>query len=473
MVGWMEAGKDFSGDYAVTIEEQLEAMGHARVIVVLKPAEKKRAGTHMTVALSETISLQQEAARKLEKFFKPFANSRTSILVREAAAAATGIADTGKALVGAATNIIGSDHDSWYTNDPNASAVQQNEGLRYFPNLGILFGTADEDGVNGLRSHTAEVSAVLSPPEMSLIHPVEDAALAGPNAGNSWALDRLRVPFLWDKGLTGEGILIGHLDTGVDTAHPAISGSVDAFAEFDAVGRSVANPQKTDSGFHGTHTAGILVGKPYEGATFGVAPGAKLVAATVIEHGDTAARVIAGLEWCIGQGIKVVNLSLGVRQYEPLFSRIFQILRERQILPVAAIGNEGAQTSRTPGNLREVLSVGAMDAADQIWLNSSSQELSEEQKRIVPTVIAPGAAIWSCVPNGGLRGYSGTSMAAPHIAGFAVLLMQHRPEATIDQIEETILASCNRPDTISTLRGNKGVPDGSKAWEALQRNTNG
>ena len=187
--------------------------------------------------------------------------------------------------MGAAANIINPDYNSWHTDDPNAAAVQENTGLRYFPNLGILFGTVDENGVNELRSHTAEVSDLLSPPEMSLIHPVEDAALAGPNPGNSWALERLQVPFLWDKGLTGEGILIGHLDTGVDKAHPAISGSVDSFAEFDAIGRLVASAPTADSGFHGTHTAGILIGKPYEGVTFGVAPGAKLAAATVIEHG--------------------------------------------------------------------------------------------------------------------------------------------------------------------------------------------
>lgn len=449
----------------MTIQEQLKAMGHARVIVVLKPTKKKRAGGHMSLALAETISLQQEAARTLEKFFKPFTNSRTTILARETATIQIG--RVGKPLAQAAASIAETQPDALYTSDPNAAAIHANEGLRYFPNLGILFGTVDQEGVNGLLSHTSEVSALFSPPEMSLIHPVEEAALAGPDPGNSWALDRLRIPALWDKGLTGENILIGHLDTGVDSTHPALNGAVDSYAEFDAIGRLVAGTQMKDSGFHGTHTAGILVGKPYQGLTFGVAPGAKLAVGVVIEHGDTAARVIAGLEWCVGQGVRIVNLSLGVRQFEPLFSRIFQILRQRKVLPVAAIGNEGAQTSRTPGNLPEVLSVGAMDATDQIWFNSSSQQLLETGKRIVPAVIAPGVTIWSSVPNDGLRGLSGTSMAAPHIAGLAALLMQHQPEVTVDKIEKAILAACTRPSTISTLRGNKGVPDAVEALGKL------
>lgn len=449
----------------MTIQKELEATGHARVIVVLKPTKKKRADGHMSVALAETISLQQEAARTLEKFFKPFPNSRTAILTREAAT--TQIGRIGKGLAQAAANIAKPQPNALYTSDPNAAAIRENEGLRYFPNLGILFGTADQEGVNGLLSHTREVSALFSPPEMSLIHPVQEAALAGPNPGNSWGLDRLRIPALWDKGLTGEGILIGHLDTGVDSTHPALDAAIDSYAEFDSIGRLVTGAPITDSGFHGTHTAGILVGKSYQGVTFGVAPGAKLATGTVIEYGDTPARVIAGLDWCVGQGVRVVNLSLGVRQYEPQFSLVFQVLRQRNVLPVAAIGNEGAQTSRTPGNLPEVLSVGAMDQTGQIWLNSSSQQLAETRKRIVPTVIAPGVTIWSSVPNGGLQGYSGTSMAAPHIAGLAVLLMQYRPEATVDQIEKAILAACTRPSTISTLRGNKGVPDAVEALAKL------
>ncbi len=446
----------------MTIQEQLEAMGHARVIVVLKPMRKKRAGERMSLALSETISLQQEAARTLEKFFKPFSNSRTTILAREI--------DTLRDHAGQAPGQAIADiapSRPLYASDPNAAAVQENTGLRYFPNLGILFGTVDEKGMDGLRSRADVVSSLFAPPEMSLIHPVEEAALAGPDPGNSWALERLHVPQLWDKGLTGDGILIGHLDTGIDATHPALDEAIDSFAEFDAIGRLVAGSQMTDSGFHGTHTAGILVGRPYQGVTFGIAPGAKLAAGMVIEHGDTAARVIAGLEWCIGQGVRIVSLSLGVRQYEPLFSRIFQLLRQRNILPVAAIGNEGAQTSRTPGNLPEVLSVGAMDQTDQIWFNSSSQQLSEKHRRIVPTVIAPGVTIWSSVPNGGLRGLSGTSMAAPHVAGLAALLMQHRPDATVDQVEKAILASCSRPDAISILRGNKGVPNAVKALDGL------
>ena len=84
-----------------------------------------------------------------------------------------------------------------------------------------------------------------------------------------------------------------------------------------------------------------------------------------------------------------------------------------------------------------------------------------------PILIGPGAAVWSSVPNQQLRSLSGTSMATPHITGLAALLLQHRPEMPIADLEKAILASCKRPTGISTLRGNKGVPDGVDALAAL------
>ena len=148
----------------------------------------------MTIALSETISLQQEAARKLENFFKPFTNSRTTILAQETAEPKW--ANSGNVLLAASTGIIDPDDDLPHTDDPNAGQLQENTGLDIFsqPRRPVRNG-GHEDGVNELRSHTAEVSDLLSPPEMSLIHPVEDAALAGPNLGTHGPWSDYRFPF--------------------------------------------------------------------------------------------------------------------------------------------------------------------------------------------------------------------------------------------------------------------------------------
>jgi subtilisin family serine protease len=434
----------------MTLDEQLQAMGHARVLVVLKPQKFKKVDGGQALALNETISLQQDAAQTLRKHFRYFRNSRSAVLAR-------GIAASVPRSAAAPTYVV----------DEKAKAVSASSSVQYFPNLGIMLGTVDRKGLTALRKSEKQVTDVLSPPELSLIRPVEDAALAGPPTGQSWSLPRLKIPDLWDKGLTGTGVLIGQIDTGVDVSHPALTTAVNTFAMFDPTGRQVANAQATDSGFHGTHTAGIMVGQPFQELIFGVAPGAQLAAAMVIEGGDVAARVVGGLDWCVGQGVRLINISLGLTTFQPQFSTIMQLLRQRNILPIVAIGNEGVQTSRTPGNLPEALSVGAFDDQDQIWSSSSSQQMAETPKRYVPLVIGPGSGIWSSVPGAKLQSLSGTSMATPHITGLAALLLQHRSEATADDLEKAIVTSCKRPPAISTLRGNNGVPDAADALKAL------
>lgn len=437
----------------MTPAQQLEAIGHARVLVVLKPSATKKQDGQTRLALSETISLQQEVARDLRKHFRSFRNSRFSQIAREVAAQP--MFKSIEYKVDERAKSIGS--------------VGPQSPVQYFPNLGIMLGTVDRAGLAALQKNGKAVDTVFSPPDLSLIRPFEDdsAALAGPPEGTSWSLTRLKIPELWQQNLTGKDILIGHVDTGADGTHPALANAIDAFAYFDDTGRQVANSPIRDTQFHGSHTAGILVGKPFNNLTFGCAPDAKLAVAAVIEGGDVTARVVAGLDWCVGQNVHLINVSLGLREFQPQFSTILQLLRQRNILPIVAIGNEGAQTSRTPGNLPEALSVGAMDESDQIWMNSSSQQMAEDPRRNVPVLIGPGAGIWSSVPTGQLRSLSGTSMATPHISGLAALLLQHRPDVAIADLEKAIITSCKRPDGISTLRGNKGVPNAVDALAAM------
>jgi len=441
------------------IKEQIEATGHARVMVVLKQVTRRVKG-RVQLAMAETQDRQHESAAKLMRYFKSFDDSRANLILRERSSSlsrpsmSASAEDDGAALGASAL--------------PMPEPQGESRSVRYFPILGVLLGTVDQEGFDALLQAKDEVSALSVPPEFSLIRPLPDdsVALAGIPPGVSWGLNRMRIPELWDDGLTGEGVLVGHLDTGVDADHPALVGAVNVYAEFDDIGEQIVDAPTQDSGFHGTHTAGLIAGRPIDGTSFGAAPGAMLASASVIEGGDIPARVIAGLEWSLGQGCRLINLSLGVRGYDPAFSSIMTLLRQRGALPIAAVGNEGPVTSRSPGNYVQVVSVGACNEADGVWTGSSSQTIAHP-RRVAPDLIAPGERVWSCVPGNRTALLSGTSMAAPHVSGLAALLMEHRPEATIVEIERAILDSCQRPPGASTIRASRGIPNAVVARGSL------
>jgi len=266
----------------------------------------------------------------------------------------------------------------------------------------------------------------------------------------------------------GRGVLLGHLDTGVDADHRALKGAIAEFAEFDSLGRSVPTAQAHDPDGHGTHTAGTLVGRKVGTMRFGVAPEARLACALVIEGGNTIARILAGLNWLVGLKVRVISLSLGLRGYRPDFLPVVQVLRKRHILPVVAVGNEGPGASRSPGNYAEVLSVGACDRAEEVAPSSSSQRFRRRRNPVVPGVIAPGVDIFSCTPGGRYAEYSGTSVATPHVAGLAAILFGAHPEATADQVERAIHDSCTLAPGVPTERANRGIPNGPIALDKLR-----
>jgi subtilisin family serine protease len=336
---------------------------------------------------------------------------------------------------------------------------------RVYKNLGIVLGSVDEASYKAVKESDA-VRAVAAVPEISLIRPTS-SALAAPKAGPTWGIKRLGVPALWKEGLTGKGVLIAHLDTGVDADHPVLKGAVAAFAEFDSFGREVAGAKPSDSDSHGTHTAATIAGRHNKKADVGVAPGASLASAMVIEGGNVIARILGGMDWAVGQGVKILSMSLGLRGFRQEFLALMQIIRAQGILPVIASGNEGAGTSRSPGNYDLCLSVGAFDSQDQVADFSSSQRFSRPLDPFVPDLVGPGVATLSAMPGRKFGKMDGTSMATPHIAGLAALLWEAKPNATVDEIERVIFDSCRRPATMPQPRANRGVPDAVEAHRLL------
>jgi len=334
-----------------------------------------------------------------------------------------------------------------------------------YPHLGIVLGTVDKDGLAKLRKDKA-VAKVLPAPVLSLIRPTaSDEAKA--KKGITWGVEALGVPKLWHQGCNGKGILVGHLDTGVDGKHPALKGAIAAFAEFNLLGQPVPGAKPHDTDEHGTHTAGTIAGRAVNGVSFGVAPGAKLASAIVIEGGNVVARILAGMNWVVGQKVRILSMSLGLRGYDGSFLFLVQLLRRLDILPVFAVGNEGSGTSRSPGNYVEALSVGAYDEKGQVALFSSSQKFNRPKDPIVPDLVGPGVDVLSCIPNGRYALMSGSSMATPHIAGLAAILMQAKPKAKANQIEGAIFKSCRLLKGMTADRANRGVPDAIKALTFL------
>jgi subtilisin len=340
------------------------------------------------------------------------------------------------------------------------------EAYHVFPWLGVVLGTVDPSGLAALRADP-EVVDVVGAPAISPIRPNAVRAAKLQSAA-TWGLERLGAPALWERGLTGKGVLVGHLDTGVDASHPALAGVVAHFAEFDLLGRQTKPaPKPRDSDEHGTHTAATIAGRAVAGRHVGMAPGARLASALVIEGGDAVARVLGGMDWTLGLGVRVLNLSLGFRGYWPDFLAITRILRRKRVLPVFAVGNEYAGSSRSPGNYPEALSVGACDEKGRVADFSSSQRFDRKLDPIVPDLVAPGVDVVSAKPRGGYQSMDGTSMATPHIAGLAALLLEAKPTASVKKLEAAIFASCARPGGMPLERGGLGIPSGLAALEAL------
>ena len=255
-------------------------------------------------------------------------------------------------------------------------------------------------------------------------------------------------------GYTGKGTYVAVVDTGTDIAHPFIAGRpiVEACA---ADSCPDGNPRMIGSGaahpvnLHGTHVAGIALGRG-DGMT-GVAPDAGLIAINVFNRNVRAkdSNVLAAMELVArlahweGIDIAAINMSLGSAYYfaKPCQIRPYQILVEllakRNVAVVAATGNEGNKRGIwTPACVPRIISVGAIAKDRGVARFSNSAEVLD--------MLAPGVNIVSAIPGPEERRPrfkegSGTSMAAPHVAGAFAVLRQAAPERPLQDLVRALL----------------------------------
>lgn len=291
-----------------------------------------------------------------------------------------------------------------------------------------------------------------------------------------WNITMIRADEVWDDfGIRGEGIVIGQSDSGVQWDHPQLISAYrggEGDHDFNWFDPWYATQQPTDTGGHGTHTLGTVLG-----TTTGVAPGATWFAcANLARNVGSTAYYLDCLQFMLApfplegdpfvdgdasRGANILNNSWGCPQLEGCDAASLlpavQALRAAGTFIVVSAGNEGpecATVGSPPAIYDEVLSVGAVDSSQSITSFSSRGPVDVDgSNRVKPDLVAPGLEILSAYPEDQYRSWQGTSMAGPHLAG-VVALMWSANRQLIGDIETTeqILLETATPLDLSVPR---------------------
>jgi subtilisin family serine protease len=260
---------------------------------------------------------------------------------------------------------------------------------------------------------------------------------------------QVRAPEVWDVGFDGTGVTVAVLDTGIDDSHPDLQGKVVAAQDFTGEG----DPNDLHS--HGTHVASTIAGTgaASDGIQRGVAPGADLMNGKVLHAGGSGLTswIVAGMEWAAEEGADIVNLSLGAPPglwgSEPLTEAVEQLSASHGTLFVAAAGNGACEACiGRPADAPSALTVGAVDRDDELaWFTSRGPV--PESYGLKPDVTAPGVGIVAAAADvlgvGDYVAQDGTSMAAPHAAGAAALLLHAMPELEREELKARLVATAS------------------------------
>jgi len=323
-------------------------------------------------------------------------------------------------------------------------------GGAVFPTLGVAVVSLDGGAFSSIMTSAGEDSAILAIEPERTFYAIEEGLSPEYLRGYRDAVDNLYekatteeeaeintecfaddLQFTWglkatkvkNSLLTGSGIKVAVLDTGMDLLHPDFAGSSIVSKSF------VPGEAVQDGHSHGTHCIGTACGfKDLNGRRYGIAHKSTIYVGKVLSNAGSGQSgwILAGMEWAIANGCQVISMSLGNTTPTPsiAYEKVGLRALQNRCLIVAAAGNNGANggTVGQPANSPSIMAVGAIDKCLALAKFSAKAGISPGAK---VDIAAPGVGIYSSVPmQQRYAAYNGTSMATPHVAGIAALYAQ-------------------------------------------------
>lgn len=261
--------------------------------------------------------------------------------------------------------------------------------------------------------------------------------LAQPNdpiIPDQWALNNIQAPAAWDI-TTGDSVVIAVIDTGISGNHPDLKDKI--IAGYDFVNN---DPEPNDDDGHGTFVSGVIAANTNNSVGIaGVCWGCRILPVKVLGAfgiGSDAA-IARGIRWAADRGVRVISMSLGSSNDSQVLREAVQYAYQRNVVLIAASGNNGTEDNAPnyPAAYPEVLSVSATDSNDQVADFSTTGEFLD--------LAAPGVEVVGLGRGESYLVASGTSMACPHVAGAAGLLLSLRRDLSNEQVYEALRAGAD------------------------------
>lgn len=282
---------------------------------------------------------------------------------------------------------------------------------------------------------------------------------------NDWNLNMVNAPEVWAQGYTGSGIVVAVLDSGVDRNQTDLNSNIwrnndeipdngidddnNGFVD-DVFGWNFVNNNNDtlDVYGHGTHVSGTIAGNNDGNGVTGVAYDAQIMPVKVLSNIGigSVSSVNNGIVYAVDNGANVINLSLSSSSPSITMLEAINYATANGVVVFMAAGNEGAPEPDFPARFAKQVgvSVGAVDSNNNIAYFSN---LAGDDPALI-NVTSPGVRIYSSLPNNQYARWNGTSMATPHSAGIAALMLQANPNLTDAEIRDLITSTSNdNPDT--------------------------